>query len=148
MRKNEKVPELMQKCGIISKLYQRCVEDFVQTVGMHRAQHRMLLLIAGSSAEASQADYAKELNVSTAAVAVSLKKLEKDGYITRSANGTDTRRNNTVLTEKGRAILENSRSSLRSIDETMFERLSEEQLRVFDECLEIMRENLTALRDE
>lgn len=139
---------LLEKCMLTSKTHQRCVDDVVGTLGIYRAQHKMLLVIADSDEKASQAIFARELGISTAAVAVSLRKLEKEGYITRETNGLDARRNNTALTEKGKAVLERSREKVGKIDEAMLRGLSEEQLKVLGECMDIMQANLAALRDD
>ena len=51
----------------------------------------------------SQRDVARTLRLSPATVAVSLKTLERDGYINRTADERDQRRNRVTLTDKGRS---------------------------------------------
>ncbi len=67
----------------------------------------------------SQRDVARTLRLSPATVAVSLKTLERDGYVERSADERDQRRNRVALTHKGRAAVELCGASFRAVDERM-----------------------------
>ena len=62
----------------VSQLHHRMLEKLVGATGLHRAQHRMLMTLADHEFE-SQSALANMLEISTATVAVSLKKLERDG---------------------------------------------------------------------
>lgn len=56
----------------------------------------------------SQVEIARELEISPAAVAVSLKKLESGGYITRETTESDNRTHRVTITPKGRSVIERS----------------------------------------
>lgn len=83
----------------------------------------MLLLSLFSAEQAgerwSQRDVARTLRLSPATVAVSLKPLERDGYVERSADERDQRRNRVTLTDKGRRAVEKCGESFRAVDERM-----------------------------
>lgn len=108
--------------------------------GLHRAHHRqvseeqavrgvgglgspMLLLVLlenerlGSAC--SQRELAGRMRLAPATVAVSLKSLERQGYVERSADDRDARRNLVRLTEKGREAVEVCGQVFRSVDERM-----------------------------
>ena len=83
-----------------------------------------MLLLSLFSAEMagerwSQRDVARIMRVSPATVAVSLKTLERDGYVERSADEQDARRNRVALTDKGRAAVKLCGESFRAVDERM-----------------------------
>lgn len=67
----------------------------------------------------SQRDVARTLRLSPATVAVSLKTLERNGYVERAADERDQRRNRVSLTDKGRRAVEKCAESFRAVDERM-----------------------------
>ena len=72
-------------------------------------------------------------------------KLEKSGYICRVADKEDTRKNIVNITEKGRSIVESSKIEFDAVDKEMFKGITEEQLKVFCEVLDICKSNLQGL---
>ena len=64
-------------------MHRRAIEQWATDAGMHRSQHRMLMYLTRCKGTPSQKDLAKHFDISPAAVAVTLKKLENDGYIER-----------------------------------------------------------------
>lgn len=93
---------------------------------LHRAQHMLLMTIARHEG-ASQCLMAKEMEISTAAVTVSMKKLEKRGYIYREVDEEDNRYNRIYATEAGKQLVRQSHHIFEQIDKTMFEGFSEEE---------------------
>ena len=82
-------------------------------LGLSEVGHPMLLTILKSSSETgaggpylAQRELAERLRISPAAVANSLKSLEKGGYIHRQPGAGDARRNQVLLTDKGRRAVE------------------------------------------
>ena len=67
----------------------------------------------------SQREVARTLRLSPATVAVSLKTLERDGYVMRRADERDQRRNQVSLTHKGRRAVELCGECFRAVDEQM-----------------------------
>jgi DNA-binding MarR family transcriptional regulator len=95
----------------------------------------------------SQKEIAQSLEITQAAMTVSLSKLEKDGLIIRSV-GKDSRYNEISVTELGREIVERSRSHFSNVDSKTFEGISEDELKVFEHCLDIMSENLKKITEK
>lgn len=75
----------------------------------------------------SQRDVARTIRISPATVAVSLKTLERDGYVKRSADERDQRRNRVELTDKGRQAVEKCGESFRAVDERMLSGFTPEE---------------------
>lgn len=82
----------------------RCIDRKVKDTGVYRSQHRILMML-GAHPDFTQTMLAEKLEVSPAAVAVSLKKLEKSGHISRACDELDNRMNRVVITEKGKKPL-------------------------------------------
>ena len=65
------------KMMCVHRLHRRALEKQLQTTGIYRAQHRTLMHLAKNPG-ISQTELAKSLEVTTATVTVTLKKLEQD----------------------------------------------------------------------
>lgn len=90
----------------------------------------------------SQKDIAKHFEISAAAVTVSLKKLESDGYIKRRSSENDNRFNEIEITELGKEVVDYSHSSFKSIDSVTFEGISSEEQETLAFLLDKIIENL------
>ena len=136
-------------CGMFMKtdrLHRKAFESLVKRLGIHRSQHIMLMHLAKYSG-ISQTELAEHLEISTAAVAVTIKKLESGGYIEKKAAEKDSRYNSIVITERGREIISASEKYFSEIDGAMLEGIPQEMLETFVRCLEIMQNNLNRLCD-
>ena len=126
------------------RLHRKNFENLVKGLGVHRSQHRMLMNIARDEG-ISQTELASRLEVSTAAVAVSVKKLEAGGYIEKKSAEKDSRFNEIKITERGRAVVLETEKRIRELDMSMLDGIDEEMLDNFIKCLDIMQKNLEAL---
>lgn len=88
----------------------------------------MTLFHADCNGEAlSQRELARRLRLSPATVAVSLKTMERCGYVSREVDGRDARRNLVTITEKGREAVELCGHSFRAADEQMLSDFTPEE---------------------
>ena len=131
----------------VNRLHRAKVEKAFEGTGLHRAQHRTLMVLSRNEYE-SQVELAKALEVSTATLAVSLKKLERDGYIQKTAKAEDSRAKFVTLTEKGKEVVEMSRTIFGKIDDQAVQGFSEEDLILFRKYLKRVYENLLAIEKE
>lgn len=125
-------------------MHRRTIEGWANDAGMHRSQHRMLMYLTRCDATPTQKDLAKHFDISPAAVAVTLKKLESDGYIERGKCGerTDSRFNEIKITEQGRNAAMQSRKYFQHVDSEAFKDFSAEELTLLASLLERMQNNL------
>ena len=96
----------------------------------------------------SQKDIAKHFEISAAAVAVSLKKLEAGGYIKRKCSENDNRFNEIEITEKGKAVVDFSHCVFEQIDEKTFEGISDDELQTLVELLDKVLSNLKSMNEK
>lgn len=106
-----------------------------------------MLLICLSKAERrgeqlSQRELAKAMKLSPATVAVSLKSLERSGYVLREVDPRDARRNVVRLTEKGANAVELSSRALHDVDELMLAGFSPEERGILSQFFCRMLNNL------
>lgn len=124
---------------IIMQLVQQCT-------GISHSQHLLLMVLAHANFR-SQKEIATRLNISPAAVTMSLKKLESEGYITKNTNPKDTRFNFVTLTEKGEGVVSFSRQLFADIDHELFEGFNEEELSVLNGYLTRILDNLKRIEE-
>lgn len=87
-------------------------------------------------------------HVSTATVAVSLKKLENGGYIQRVVDQSDNRYNQICITEKGKAIVDGSILFFQKLEAQMYEGFGAEELETLQGFLDRIYHNLNKLLPE
>lgn len=116
-------------------------------IGLNQSQHRLLMHISRFENIPSQKELAEHFDVSPAAIAVSLKRLEGDGYIERGKNTekSDTRQNEIRITEKGRAEIVQTGEYFRLLDSQTFEGFDSDEIADFISYLERIQQNLSAL---
>lgn len=111
----------------VNHKHKKIVDRLLSKTGVYQAQHHILMYISCKRFP-SQKDIAEHMEVSTATIATSLKKLEKGGYIKKAVDETDNRFNNIIITEKGNKVVEESRQIFASTDQKLFEGFTKEEL--------------------
>ncbi len=126
-----------------SRTHHRIFENKVSRFGVHRSQHRMLMFLSKrNDVPTSQKDIADSFEISAAAVAVSVKKLEDEGFIKRLQNEHDNRTNLLVLTEKGQEIVAATKDVIEELDSAMFDGFDDKEIAEFSEYFSRLLENI------
>lgn len=117
----------------LSQAHRAAVQNELNASGLNEVGHPMLVSILQSAQEdpehqcQAQRELADLLHVSPAAIANSLKCLERDGYVRREPWQKDARRNRMLLTEKGAAAVEGCRNVFRRVSARMMADFSPEE---------------------
>ena len=135
---------IIRKMIIANKTHKKAIETVAVDIGIHRSRHQALMRLARHDTVKSQKEIAEELEITQAAMTVTLSKLERDGLIKRNA-GKDSRFNEITVTEKGKEIVEKSKAHFSSVDAAAFEGLTDDELQTFEICLDKIQKNLTEL---
>ncbi|MBP5245612.1 MAG: MarR family transcriptional regulator [Clostridia bacterium] len=122
----------------------RCIfERMVENTGLYSSQHKMLMYLHRNNGFFhSQKDLAANLGISPPAAAVTLKKLENQGYISRSVYEDDSRINNIELTDKARQIINQTFDCFNKLDEIAFSDFTDEDIAVLTGYLTKMHNSL------
>ena len=138
----------MRAVGLSIRVMRRhhaCVERRIGDLGIHHGQHRMLMQLARRQEDIpSQRELAEIMGISPAAVTATLKKLEKEGYISRTMTDEDNRRNEIRITEKGLSKVTESRAVFEATDTEMFAGFTPAEIAAFTAYLERLDRNLDA----
>lgn len=127
------------------RMHKNLFDKMLADIGIHRTSHIILFNIAKSEVMPSQKSLSDMLGITPAAVTCALKKMERDGYISRKT-GSDNRYNEVYLTDCGRNLLDKTRKKFREIDRTLFEGFTELELNNYIDCLSKMQNNLKEIQ--
>lgn len=139
------ITELVRYFIDTDRMHRTLVEERIGALKLHRSQHVMLQCIEAFETPPTQRALADRLGISAATVAVTVKKLESEGYIVRREADNDSRANCLSLTEKGHDILIRARDAFMTVDVGMFAGMSREELTRFAESLRKIQDNLAAM---
>lgn len=123
--------------GILFQSVERARKQAIQTELSRRGlgtlgQPMILFLLKDKGREgriAAQKELSDAMHVSPATVAVSLKSLEREGYVEKLADETDQRRKAVRLTPKGEAAIQWCVQVFEAVDQSMFEGFRPEETR-------------------
>ena len=127
-----------------ARLHHVLFDRLIGKYNLHRSQHRMLMYLSGQEQIPSQKQIADQFEISPAAVAVTLKKLESNGFIERITSKSDNRFNEIRITEKGRNVEEETFAYFSYIDNAMFRDFPEEEILQLRELVRHTTDNLKA----
>lgn len=129
-------------------MLRRCIGKKLRTLDeeIYRSQHRLLMHL-GRNPNCSQNELASKLEISPAAVTVSLNKLEKGGYIAREMNSDDHRSNRVSITDRGNQVISRSIQLFDEVERGMFEGFEPEEMEQFYEFLQRIYHNLSRMQE-
>ena len=139
--------EVIHKLIRTSRLHRCAIERESDALGMHCSGHRILMYISRFDTVPSQKELAEKFKISPAAVANTLKKLERDGYVSRCkcADCRDSRYNEISITDKGRCAVLKSREYFSRVDTAAIDGFSDGELDTLVSMLDRIEENLTKI---
>lgn len=138
--------EIHHKYMKINRLHRWAAENKFAGCRIHRSQHGLLMYLSHVNKTPTQKELADHFEVSPAAIANSMKRLEADGYIKREINVNDARQNMIFITDKGRAVVEFSKSTFEELDRKTYGCLTEDELICLDKILTKMLNSLEEVR--
>lgn len=135
----------------LDKAHARAINQYLAEEGLGDLGQPMLLLILARTgkdgAVPSQKELADRLDVSPATVTVSLRSLERQGYVTKLSDASDMRRKPIAITDKGLAAVEKLDRVYQTIDMGMYWAFSEEERNTISNFYRRMIENLGKIKD-
>ena len=133
--------QLLWKIKKVNREHRKNVEREVAALGIHPSQHHLLMYLSDNG-QSTQSSIAAAMEVSSPTIAVSLKKLEKGGYIKKKMDSADNRFNRIVLTPKGEDVVSKSKQLFDAIDGRLLSGFSEEDKERLSGYLDRLLENL------
>lgn len=129
---------------LTDRLHRAAIESQIEKLGIHRSQHFVLMSLSHRNGELTQTEIANLLDISPAAVTVTLQKLEKAGLIERKTSDNDARTKIIRLTDEGKKTVKKTHELFLEVDDTMCGGMTDEELDALCVSLSRMTENLKA----
>ena len=133
--------ETVHKLISTSLIHRYHITKAAQKAGLHYGQPMILDYIREHKL-CTQKELADSLHISPASVATSIKRLEKKGFVKRSIDKEDVRKNRLSLTDEGLNILTEFRSICDETDKKMFKGFSEAECELLGNLLQRLYNNL------
>lgn len=132
----------------ITKRHRQAVEDYCEKNDLQKSQHRMMFTLNHLGDGTCQKDVAEHLQITPAAVAVTLKKLERSGVVKKEIRDEDNRYNRIYMTDKGKEIVKQSIQAFNAIDNAAFSGVTEDEMDELTRILNKIHANLKKLNGE
>ena len=134
---------LVKKLADVTCGHRRLIRQAASQAGLYYGQPPMLEYIDAHK-NCSQTALAEALDISPASVATSLHRLEKAGYVRRTPDKTDSRKNRLALTKVGADALKRFHGCCVDIDRAVFGGFSDADCAALSALLDRMAQNLAA----
>jgi DNA-binding MarR family transcriptional regulator len=132
----------------VLKMHRRCLRKEMDRRGLAEVgQPGILFMLRNheSGEDWDQKQYSEALGVSPATVAVSIKRMERAGLLSKVADPQDLRRNHLVITEKGLRLADDCIQAFQHVDVGTFKGFSEEERKQLEGYYRRMVRNLMGL---
>lgn len=140
---NKNIAQLMGKIHFLKHIV---INKRSNNVNIRSSQYSLLSYLSRNDG-CTQSEIAEFLIVTPASVAMSIKKLEKEGYITRKIDKENMRCKRVFLTEKGMEVIKNNKEVFTKIDSEMFAGFNESELEQLGGYIERIYYNISNLEE-
>lgn len=136
-----RIDSLGYQIGLLSRLYDRCLQDALKAFGVAPGQFAPLVMLFEEDG-LTQAELCRRINVEQPTMANTLERMERDGLIRRKIDSTDRRRAHVFLTARARDIQTQVMEAARAVSNRTVSRLSAGEQDEMFRLLARMVENL------
>jgi len=109
-----------------SRLLRNRFNEVVNSEGLFSGQHHIIILLKHNDG-LTLSEVAKATNVTPATASVSVKRMEKAGFIEKRSDEADARTVRIYLTEKGKSVTDNIKEKMDAQENMLTEGLSKEE---------------------
>ena len=127
--------------GIVMHRVMKRAKSKYEEFDLNRSQASILFTLHQRSSM-SQKDLAESLNMTPPSITSAIRKMEKDGYISRKQDESDQRVMRLALSEKGESCIQNVKKVAEEMRELIFRGMSPEEIMLFRRLLIQINDNL------
>lgn len=139
--------QIAPRVGMVARLERINFNRAVAEEGLFAGQHKiiMFLKLQGS---ATIGEIAKETGTKPSTISVSVKRMEKAGFVKRRQSKADGRITEILLTPKGQAVPENIHHKMEAEEKMLTNGLTEDEINILSDLLDKIIENFNAKEGE
>ena len=125
----------------LSRLVKKSFNEAVAQQGLFSGQQDILLAIVENDG-ITQSRLAAQMNVAPATISVSVKRMEKNGFIVKKPDELDARIIRLYPTKKALLAPERIREHMHTLEKSICKGMTEEQIRELSDLLDLAIDNL------
>ena len=126
----------------ISRMHYKLCSQRLEALGIGVGQVPVFMVLVHHNEPVMQHEIAEYVHVTPATVSGTLKRMERDGLVVRTADPRDARISRVTLSEKGRELSREAFSCFSNSSYDMFKGFSSEELEQFDAMVQRITDNL------
>lgn len=131
------------RVNCLSRIIRIKFNEVLNDEGLFSGQHHIIMLLFHNDGQ-TVGQIAKHLGVAPATASVSIKRMEKAGFIKRKADEKDARTVKIFLTDKGRSVMKNIGDKMNEQEKRITSCLTEEEISVLSDMLDKIIKNIIA----
>lgn len=125
----------------VTRLHFSRAHSLLAEVGIHPGQYRLLELLHNSQG-LSQHEIARKLIIKPSTLTIMLRRLERDGLVTKERDPNDKRIFRIYLSPQGEATLAEGSKKFALLEEELYQGFSTSDHETFEKLATLMRDNL------
>lgn len=129
--------KLYKEFQTLMRNHRKIVQNYLSEHGLYMGQPRVLFYLEKNPGS-SQKELSDFLKISKEATSVSIRRLEKNGFINKDECRNDRRKNLLSLSDKGLAVVKDLHLNFEKLNKLMFIDLKENETKQLKKTLEIM----------
>ena len=130
------------RIALLGRLEKSNFNRAVAAEGLFSGQHRIIMMLKREKS-ATISEIAEETGTAPATVSVSIKRMEKAGFVAKKVSSKDARRTEIYLTKKGEKAPEHIKAKLDAEEKILTNGLSEEEVLALSDILDKLIDNYT-----
>lgn len=124
-----------------SKMIKRKFNEAVNEEGLFSGQQHIVLILKHNEG-LTVGQIAEIIGVATATASVSIKRMEKAGFVIRKSDENDSRITKIYLTEKGHCATEHIKNKMDALEQIVSKGLTDEEILLLSDLMEKIINNL------
>ncbi len=132
--------EIGPRIGRVAKITKANFNKAVSSEGLFSGQHQIIILLM-KHYKLTVSELAQELGVAYSTASVSIKRMEKSGYVQKKADKNDKRITYIYLTEKGKSVPENIKRNMDLQENIITKGMTENEIMLLSDLLDKIVEN-------
>lgn len=139
--------QIAPRVGMVARLERINFNRAVAEEGLFAGQHKIIMFLKYQGS-ATIGEIAKETGTKPSTISVSVKRMEKAGFVKRRQSKADGRITEILLTAKGQAVPENIHHKMEAEEKMLTNGLTEDEINILSDLLDKIIENFNAKEGE
>ena len=134
------------RIGFISRKSKNYFNQVVSEEGLFAGQHHIIMMLERVGC-ATVSQIAEEMRTTSATASVSIKRLEKAGFVEKKSSDSDARITKIYLTDKALAVTQRIKSKMDEAEESLTQGLTQEEKYQLSDLLDKVVNNIISQKE-